>query len=116
MKTIIAGSRTITDYRKLIDTIELADWEITTVLSGTARGVDRLGERYAKEEHIPLERHLAAWTKYGKSAGMKRNIDMAKAADAVIILWDGESKGAKGMMEIAIKHGLKIIVNTITSS
>jgi hypothetical protein len=33
---------------------------------------------------------------------------MAKYADAVIIIWDGESNGTKHMWDIALKYNLKI--------
>lgn len=112
MKVIIASSRSITDYEKLLSAIyqsKLIHWEITEVVSGTARGVDKLGERYAKEKNIPLKQFPAQWGKYGKSAGYKRNQEMAGYADAAIILWDGKSKGTKHMYEIAKRYHMKVL-------
>ena len=113
MKTIIAGSRNITEYATLIKALKKVDWEITTVLSGTARGVDKLGEIFAKENNIPLEKYPAEWDKYGKSAGYKRNLVMAENAEALLALWDGQSKGTKHMIDIAKKHSLKIHIYQI---
>ena len=47
MRIIIAGSRNITSYEYLSLACELSDFEITEVVSGCARGVDRLGEEWA---------------------------------------------------------------------
>jgi hypothetical protein len=110
MRTIIAGSRGVADFDLLKETISKIDWKITTVLSGTARGVDQLGEQYARDNKIPLERYPAKWNLYGKAAGFRRNQQMAIHADALIALWDGESRGTKHMIDIAKEHNLKIYV------
>jgi len=110
LRTIIAGSRTIDNYSTFLHVLPLLDWNPSVVLSGTARGVDKLGEKWANENNIPLERYPAEWDKHGKSAGYKRNELMAQNAEAALILWDGESKGAKHMIDIARKKGLKLKV------
>ncbi len=110
MKTIIAGSRELDSYLILSGVIRKIDWEITEVISGTARGADRLGERWAKNHNIPLKKYVANWRRYGNKAGILRNIEMAEYADALIALWDGESKGTKHMIEIARKKNLKVYV------
>ena len=109
MKTIIAGSRTITDYSLLMDVLDSVTWEITEVISGGARGVDRLGEQYANKNNIPIKRFPAQWTKYGKRAGFLRNKEMAEYADALIAVWDGESKGTQHMLNLAKQNNLRTI-------
>lgn len=113
MKTIIAGSRNISDYSSLLQAVSELDWFISVVISGTARGVDRLGERYAKEHNLPVEKYPADWDRYGKSAGYRRNELMAERAEALLALWDGESRGTKHMIDIAKKKGLKIYIYQI---
>lgn len=110
MKTIIAGSRDIVDYRWVRLAIEQSGFEITEVVSGGARGVDRLGERYAKEHNIPIKQFIPDWDGLGKKAGHVRNREMGDYADALIALWDGESKGTKGMIDYANSKGLKVYV------
>lgn len=100
MRTIIAGSRDILDYDLLCNVIESTGYNITCVISGTANGVDKLGEKYAQENNIKLERYPADWNRYGKSAGYKRNKQMEEVCDAAIIVWDGHSKGTKHMIDI----------------
>lgn len=110
MKVIIAGSRTFNDYPKLkkkLDSI-LKNQKDITIISGTASGADRLGERYADENHHKLEKYPAMWDIFGKSAGYKRNEEMANIADSCVVFWDGKSKGTKHMIDIAKKNKLKL--------
>jgi hypothetical protein len=113
MRTIIAGSRGINDYDLLLEAIKKSEFEITKVISGGAYGVDKLGERYAKENNIELEVYPANWAVHGRSAGYKRNVEMAEVADALIALWDGASRGAESMISIAREKKLKGFVKII---
>lgn len=102
MKIIIAGSRDFFDP-ELIDEVynSLEDVKITEVVSGGARGADKAGEEWAYRCGIPIKRFPAQWDKYGKSAGYRRNAEMAEYADGLIAFWDGESKGTQHMIDIA---------------
>ncbi len=108
MRTIIAGSRNIIEYDILLSAIEELDFEITTVISGGAKGVDSLGEWFAEDNGIPFEVFPAEWDKFGRAAGYLRNVKMAENAEACLILWDGKSKGSLRMNNIAIQKGLKV--------
>lgn len=116
MRTIIAGSRTITDYLAVLSAIDGAALEgivPTTVLSGCARGVDELGERAASYAGWDVELHSADWKRLGKRAGYVRNEEMADTAEALIAVWDGMSRGTKHMIDIARGRGLKVYVRLI---
>jgi hypothetical protein len=115
MKLIVAGSRTFDNY-KLLD-ISITDFIVhltkepfhqLEIISGTAKGADHLGEIFAKKNHLKCSRFPANWDKYGKSAGYKRNEEMAKYADACICFWDGISRGTNHMINIAIEHELDL--------
>lgn len=115
MKTIIAGSRDITSalvIAKAADSCGFLD-EITEVVSGTARGVDQIGEAWADFMRIPVKRFPADWNALGKRAGYVRNEQMADYADALIAVWNGESKGTKHMIDIATRKGLKVYVHRV---
>ena len=112
IKVIIAGGRSFDDYKGLC---KVADYKLSNqteieIVSGTASGADQLGEKYAKERGYALKRMPANWTKYGLSAGYKRNEEMAIYGDALIVFWNGKSKGTKHMIELASKYKLKIKV------
>ena len=109
-RVIIAGSRTFEDYEllcKKCDTYlsSLSDIEI---VSGAANGADRLGEKYARSKGYAIKQFFANWDEYGKSAGYRRNEEMAKYAHALIIFWDSQSKGSKHMIDLAKKYNLAI--------
>jgi len=110
MKTIIAGSREINNYQVLLNTLKDYTLPITEIVSGHANGVDSLGEKYAKSNNIPLIIFPADWNKFGKQAGYLRNVQMADYAEALIAIWDGQSKGTKMMIDIANKKGLKVYI------
>ena len=97
----------------LLEAIEEAQFDITEVVSGGAKGVDRLGEQYAMIRNIPLHIYEADWERNGRAAGPLRNKKMAENAEALIAIWDGVSRGTKNMIETAEKHGLLVYVKRV---
>lgn len=116
MKVIIAGSRGIKDEQAIFNAIKASGFEITEVVSGGADGVDKFGEKYANRYDIPIKQFIPDWQKKKASAGIIRNADMANYAEALIAVWDGESRGTKNMIETATKKGLKVFVWKIPQS
>lgn len=111
MKTIIAGSREITSPGIVARAILASGIEITEVVSGGARGVDSLGEQWARRSRIPVTEFPvtpADWKKYGKRAGYIRNHKMGEYAEALIAVWDGQSRGTGHMINIAKELGLLV--------
>jgi len=110
MKVIIAGSRDFDDYellRKYCDHVLQNQKEIE-IVSGTAKGADQLGERYAKERGYSVKQFPADWDKHKRSAGYIRNEEMAKYGDALIAFWNGHSKGSEHMIKLAKQYDLMI--------
>lgn len=122
LRVIIAGGRDFNDFPLLMnkciailveETKENDAIEKIRIVSGGARGADKLGEQYAQIAHYDVSRFPAAWDRYGKSAGYRRNADMAKFASEdgnvgiLIAFWDGKSRGTKHMIELAERYGLK---------
>lgn len=107
MKLIIAGSRTLDiDASCGVSLHNLTN--ITEVVCGMAKGVDLAGKYFAENDwkqdyplcsdyKIPVAEFPADWDKHGKSAGHIRNAEMAKYADALLLIWDGESRGSANM-------------------
>ena len=118
-RVIVAGSRSIQNeslvFQKL-DTL-LAEkrraGETVQIISGTARGIDQIGEAYAAARGLSCRRFPADWDTYGKRAGYLRNCQMAENADALVAFWDGTSPGTKHMIEVAKDRGLAVRVVAI---
>ena len=123
IKVIIAGSRNFYDYDTVEDAVVSYFMshgilkENVEVISGGARGADSLGEQLAKSYELKLTVFPAQWDIYGKAAGMIRNQEMAnyaiKDSDKAILFafWDGQSRGTKGMIDIARRCGMEVIIN-----
>lgn len=98
MKLIIAGSRTLNpSVKEIADIVYAHRISITEIVSGGARGVDTCAEKYALAADQPMRIFHANWDKHGKSAGHIRNAEMAKYADALLLIWDGKSRGSANM-------------------
>ena len=110
MKVIIAGGRDVTNYAYVEAAAKESGFSISEVVSGCARGADTLGEMWAKDNSIPIKKFPADWNSLGKKAGHVRNCQMGDYADALIALWDGQSRGTKHMIDYATKKGLKVFV------
>ena len=115
MKVIVAGCRDFTDYDLLcakLDFLFVNKAPCIEIVCGEARGADSLGKRYAQSKGYPVLSYPADWKKYGKSAGIRRNKEMAMAADALVAFWDGKSKGTFNMINTMRRLGKPVkIVN-----
>ena len=101
MKLLIAGSRSIKNF----DLSPYISQEVDTVITGGANGIDRLAEEYADLHRLSKVILRPRYDLYGKAAPLKRNQEMVLPADAVLIVWDGHSKGAAHTLRFAEKHG-----------
>lgn len=113
-RVIVAGSRNFDDYGRLRDSLDrllAALHPELEIVSGTARGADTLGERYALERGLPLIRVPAQWSHYGrKQAGTIRNQRMAWMASHLVAFWNGNSGGTASMLRIARADELQVRV------
>jgi len=120
MRTIIAGSRDITDMSELEIALRSCGWIPSTVLCGMAKGVDTLGRLWAVAQSIPVEEYPAEWRSSDGSldrrAGIRRNCVMGDHADALLALWDGKSHGTRHMINYAKQKGLHIFVRIVQPS
>ena len=101
MKLLIAGSRSIKNF----DLSPYISQEVDTVITGGANGIDRLAEEYADLHRLSKVILRPRYDRYGKAAPLKRNQEMVLLADAVLIVWDGHSKGTAHTLRFAEKHG-----------
>lgn len=121
VKLVIAGSRSISDYELVKKAIEkglkelkISVSDITEVVSGHAKGVDMLGEKWAGENRIPVKIFIPEWDnitragavvatnqwgkKYDKMAGFHRNYQMGDYGTHLIAINEG-SNGTDNMVQ-----------------
>ncbi len=91
MKLLVVGSRSITDF----DLSPYITEDVDTIISGGAGGVDSLAEKYADMHRLSKYIMRPRYDLYGRVAPLKRNEQMVDIADAVLIIWDGRSKGTQ---------------------
>jgi len=113
MKVVITGSRHIDDDQLVRDVVEESGFEVDEVVSGGASGIDVSGEHYAKDNKLGLTYFPARWYEFGKAAGPIRNKLMAEYADALIAIWDGDSRGTRNMIEQMEKLEKPIYIENI---
>lgn len=93
-RLVIAGGREFADYESLKAAAQNAisqlapNNERVVIVSGGARGADSLGEQFAQEMGLEVERYPADWSQ-GKGAGPARNAQMAAVADAALLMPGG---------------------------
>ncbi len=106
-RIVVAGCRYYNNYEEAKQFIDECICEIQKqnrriiFLSGGCRGADTLGERFAQENGLEIEKHPADWKRYGRAAGPKRNKEMIENCDMVICFWDGKSKGTGSAINYA---------------
>jgi hypothetical protein len=114
-KLIVAGGRDFDNEDLLNQGIEqvlaeLPDDVSVSIVSGMARGADRLGYEYAKKNGVTVYPFYADWKSEPRRAGYIRNQDMANNSDGLLAFWDGISKGTRHMIAIARQKGMYVKV------
>jgi hypothetical protein len=115
LKVVIAGSRSVEDPQLVYQAIESSGFVVREVVSGGAYGVDALGEVWAREQEVPVRVFKPDWGRYGRGAGPVRNREMADYADALVAVWDGESKGTADMIRQMEERGKPVYVVQVES-
>ena len=106
MILLIVGSRNITNF----DISPYIPDNVEIIISGGACGVDDIAEKYADLHRLSKYIIRPDYKRYGRGAPLKRNEKMVDMADAVLVIWDGCSKGTKHTIEYTKKQNKPIFV------
>lgn len=106
MKIAVIGSRNLI----VKDLGRYLPEKVTEIVSGGARGIDACARKYAKAHGIKLKEFLPEYEKYGRSAPLKRNLQIIDYADLIIAFWDGQSRGTKFVIDNCQKRNKKVRV------
>ncbi len=104
-KILVTGGRDYTDEKFIFETLDRLHRKhnFTCLIHGDAQGVDKISERWAINNDVPVESHPANWELHGKSAGPIRNSEMLKSNPTMLIAFPG-GKGTADMVKKAQKH------------
>lgn len=106
MKIAVIGSRGL----KVDNLGSYLPDEITEIVSGGAKGIDTSAREYANSNGIKLTEFLPEYGKYGRSAPLKRNLQIIDYADLILAFWDGKSKGTKYVIDNCKSRNKKVLV------
>jgi len=114
MIVIVAGGRNLVSTREISLAVEelLLKLGAEAVVSGCARGGDAIGEQAAFALGLTVLKYPAVWVipdsngTVDRTAGFKRNEQMAQVADALIALPGG--RGTDDMVRRAIRKGMPV--------
>ena len=113
VRLIVAGTRKMRHATFVREAIEQSTFLPAVILHGGADGVDTLAGRWAMLNGIPVEVYLPKWAAYGNVAGPIRNREMCKHADALLAIWDGESRGTADIIRQARDQGIFVLVRRL---
>jgi len=108
VRTIIAGSREGIGPEHVERALDSCPWPVSEIVQGGARGVDTHAFNLGWARGIPVRSFPADWSQHGKAAGPIRNRQMLEYAEALIAVWDGNSRGTAHMVGIARTRGVPI--------
>ena len=99
----VVGSRGIAECYALRQRLrELAPAQ---VVSGGAGGVDTLAARWAWGDGVPVRVLRPDYSAHGPAAPLVRNGLIVAAADVVLVVWDGKSRGTLSAARAAARLG-----------
>lgn len=109
-KILICGSRNWSDrptVRKVLRQIK----HPCEIIHGNAQGADKIGAEIAAALDFSVTAVFPDWERYGKSAGLKRNIAMLEMKPEIVIaFWDGKSRGTQHTITQARQQGIPVLV------
>lgn len=110
-RVAVVGSRDFPAPKLLWEVLEgRYDGPDDEIISGGARGIDTEARKWAEAYGVHFMEYPADWEQYGKAAGFIRNADMVRDADKVIAFWDGQSRGTKHTIDLALKMRVPVEV------
>lgn len=102
MKVAIVGSRSVgaEHYEELCAKVPIG---ASTIISGGSKGADQLAKRYAEENNLFYEEFLPDYARFGRAAPLKRDQQIVERADYVIVMWNGQSRGAAYVIKYCLE-------------
>jgi hypothetical protein len=108
MRVLVCGSRSWKDGRRIKARLKKLP-RGSIIISGGAKGADLLAATVARGLGFEVKEFKPDWEAFGKSAGLKRNIQMLEEKPHLVIaFWDGVSTGTAHTLKHAKEQGVEI--------
>lgn len=107
-KVVVCGDRNWTDSKAIWDRLERLP-KTCLIITGGAKGADKIAEQAAIILGNPRHIIMADWNKYGLSAGPIRNRQMLDMKPDLVIAFHSDinnSKGTKDTLNEAKRRGI----------
>lgn len=114
MRILVCGGRDYKDW----DYFRGKVWEIMDqtigpripfeIISGEARGADRLAKKFAERHDLKYTGYPANWKEEGKKAGYLRNLRMLKEGKPDLVIAFPGGKGTANMVKIAKEANIEV--------
>lgn len=115
MRIVLSGSRRWAEPARVVDALSRLENRGIILAHGDNGNVDTVGRDYWRsrgETDDPFPVTEAEWALPNRAGGQVRNRRMADAGmDALLAFWDGESPGTWGMIQIAQRRRVPILVH-----
>jgi hypothetical protein len=111
MRVLVCGGRDYQNKSRVDQVLQQvgAEQPITTIIHGAARGADQLGEAWGLRRGIRLEAYPADWSRFGLSAGPRRNQEMlTKGQPDLVVAFPG-GRGTADMVRRSRRAGIRVI-------
>lgn len=110
MRIAIVGSRHFADPGRVADYVKSLP-PGTSIVTGSASGVDAAATKAAREKGIPVQVMPASFEELGDSSkSAERNQRLVDLCDVLVAFWDGASKGTRTTVDRALDSGKEVHV------
>lgn len=116
-KVAVVGSREITDESLVFDYLDSKIDKIGLIVSGAARGIDKMARSYCEKRGLPILEFYPKWRDkngiYNNGAGFQRNKLIVKEADVIVAFHLNSSTGTQHSIDLGRQYGKQVIVLTV---
>ena len=110
MRVAIVGSRHFPAPARVTDYVNSLP-KGSSIITGSASGVDAAATRAAREKGIPVQVVPASFDEMADpSKSAARNQRLVDACDVLVAFWDGASRGTRTTVERALDSGKEVHV------
>ena len=110
MRIAIVGSRHFPDLVRVESYVAELSGD-TTLITGSASGVDAAVTRAARARNLPVQRLPASFEESSDPVkAAERNQRLVAEADLLVAFWDGSSKGTRQTVDRALDAGKEVHV------